>query len=115
MEMMESDDQQLIQLLEARIKRRCEQNRRSVQNYRDKNRERLNKESLAYYQKMKEDTDWLSHLRQRQRNYQKARRERLKSEKEVVAAGRWVTIQKGFPMLVMSERECYVLNNQEED
>jgi hypothetical protein len=24
---------------------------------------------------------------------------------------RWVTIQKGFPMLVMSEKECYVLNN----
>ena len=28
---------------------------------------------------------------------------------------RWVTIQKGFQMLVMSERECYVLNNQDED
>lgn len=28
---------------------------------------------------------------------------------------RWVTIQKGFPMLVLSEKECYVLNNNEED
>jgi hypothetical protein len=27
---------------------------------------------------------------------------------------RWVTIQKGFPMLVMSERECYVLNAHDE-
>ena len=24
---------------------------------------------------------------------------------------RWVTIQKGYPMLVMSEKECYVLSN----
>ena len=28
---------------------------------------------------------------------------------------RWVTIQKGFPMLVMSEKECYVLNNHDDD
>jgi hypothetical protein len=27
---------------------------------------------------------------------------------------RWVTIQKGFPMLVMSEKECYVLNHLDE-
>ena len=27
---------------------------------------------------------------------------------------RWVTIQKGFPMLIMSERECYVLNANDE-
>ena len=79
---MESEQQQqIIQLLEARLKRRSDQNKRSVQNYREKNRERLNKESLAYYQKMKEDKDWLNHLRLRQRNYQKERRERLKSEK----------------------------------
>jgi hypothetical protein len=82
---LEQQQQQLIQSLEARLKRRSDQNKRSVQNYRDKNRERLNKESLAYYQKMKEDTDWLNHLRQRQRNYQKARRERLKSEKVVAS------------------------------
>ena len=81
MMILEQQQQQLIQSLEARLKRRSDQNKRSVQNYRDKNRERLNKESLAYYQKMKEDSDWLTHLRQRQRIYQKARRERLKSEK----------------------------------
>jgi len=27
---------------------------------------------------------------------------------------RWVTIQKGFPMVVMSEKECFVLNDHDE-
>ena len=76
----ELESEKLIQNLEFKLKRRSDQNKRSVQNYRNKNRERLNKESLAYYQKMKEDSDWLTHLRQRQRIYQKARRERLKAD-----------------------------------
>jgi hypothetical protein len=28
---------------------------------------------------------------------------------------RWVTIQKGFPMLIMSDKECFVLNTDEDE
>jgi hypothetical protein len=46
-------------------------------------------------------------------NYFGLSREQIKKIKRLNS--RWVTIQKGFPMCVMSDKECFVLNNHEED
>ena len=69
---------EVIQQLQAKLKRRNEQNKQSVKNYREKHREAINQSSLEYYKKKKEDTEWLKQLRERQKVYQKARRKSLK-------------------------------------
>ena len=44
-------------------------------------------------------------------NYFGLDREQIKKLKSLNS--RWVTIQKGFPMCVMSDKECYILNSND--
>jgi hypothetical protein len=46
-------------------------------------------------------------------NYFGLDKEQIKKIKKLNS--RWVTIQKGFPMLVMSDKECFVLNTEEDE
>lgn len=46
-------------------------------------------------------------------NYFGLDKEQIKKIKKLNS--RWVTIQKGFPMIVMSDKECYVLNTENDD
>jgi len=81
------DLQVVVDALRAKLKRRTEQNRKSVENYRERHRDKLNEKSLAYYKKKKEENpEWLKQLRERQRKYQKSRRDMLKSEKTSTVA-----------------------------
>ena len=70
-----------IEVLTARIERRNDQNKLSVKRYREKHREKCNAASLAYYNRKKEDLQWVANLRGRQREYQTVRRERIKNER----------------------------------
>jgi hypothetical protein len=46
-------------------------------------------------------------------NYFGLDKEQIKRIKKLNS--RWVTIQKGFPMTVLSDKECFILNNPDED
>ena len=77
---MNTEDKK-IEILTARIERRNNQNKLSVKRYREKHREKCNAASLAYYNRKKEDLQWVANLRGRQREYQIARRERIRNER----------------------------------
>lgn len=46
-------------------------------------------------------------------NYFGLDKEQIKRIKKLNS--RWVTIQKGFPMIVLSDKECFILNQTDED
>jgi hypothetical protein len=46
-------------------------------------------------------------------NYFGLDKEQIKKIKNLNS--RWVTIQKGFPMSVMSDKECFLLNDHSDD
>ena len=69
------------QVMQDRLDKYREQNTRATKNYREKNREKVNAIAKKYYDTHKEDPEWLAHKRERQRLYQRKRRE-LKTQQE---------------------------------
>ena len=64
-----------IQAMEERLSKYREQNTRAIKNYRQKSRTKINATAKKYYDTHKENPEWLAHKRERQRIYQKKRRE----------------------------------------
>jgi iron-sulfur cluster repair protein YtfE (RIC family) len=65
------------------IERRREQNTRATKRYRESHREKVNSISKSYYDRHKEDKEWLSQLRAKQRAYH-ARRKAQQKEAELL-------------------------------
>ena len=64
----------IVSVLSTRLKKYRDQNTNASRTYRSKNREKVNAISKKYYDTHKEDPEWLSQKREKQKIYQQRRR-----------------------------------------